>query len=220
MIRNENNEYSFIKPYKGKFSTILLFGPPGAGKGTLGTFLSHAGSQYHLTSGAIFRSLATYSPAGRLYYSYAQRGELLPDEVTIEIWKYFVQGLIATNTYYPESQDLLLEGIPRTLGQAQMIGEYINVRHIIVLEVDKEVELLKRMEKKARLEGKLNGLDSDFEKNRLALYEESEEQILSHYPQHLISRINADQKPLAILRDVLVRLSHVLSHGPNNNSSK
>src|SRR6185503_5513646 len=189
-------------------------GPPGAGKGMLGAFLASAGSQYHLSSGAIFRSLATYSPAGKLYYSYAEKGELLPDKATIDIWQYYVQGLIATNAYYPESQDLLLEGIPRTLGQAQLLEEHIEVRHIIVLTIQDEEELIRRAKRRARLEGNLSESNPLFHPGRLALYEESEEEILSFYPKHLISRVKADQKPLELLRDVLVRLSHVLSHGP------
>lgn len=210
----ERVENSLIKPYEGKMSAILLFGPPGSGKGMLGRFLAAAGSQYHLPSGDVFRSLATYSPAGKLYYSYASRDELLPDEVTINIWQYYVQGLIATNIYYPESQDLLLEGIPRTLGQAKLLDKFIEVRHIIVLTIQDEEELIRRARRKARLEGNLFESNPRFHPGRLALYEEGEEEVLSHYPKHLISRVNAEQRPLEILRDVLVRLSHVLSHGP------
>ena len=61
-----------IHPYEGKFSSILLFGPPGSGKGTLGKFLASAGTQFHLSSGDIFRSLPAYSPAGKLYYTPAK----------------------------------------------------------------------------------------------------------------------------------------------------
>src|SRR5690625_2224370 len=131
---------NLIEPYHGKFSSILLFGPPGSGKGMLGKFLASSGSQYHLSSGEIFRSLPLGSPAGKLYYSYASKGALLPDEATIEIWKYYVQGLIATNSYYPATQDLLLDGIPRTLAQAKQLQELIQVRHIIVLEISNTKE--------------------------------------------------------------------------------
>lgn len=214
-MTNNEKEALFIRPYKGKFSTILLLGPPGAGKGMLGHFLASAGSQCHLSSGDIFRSLAAHTPAGQLYYSYASKNELLPDEAAIDIWHYYVQGLIATNQYYPDSQDLLLEGIPRTLGQAKLLDKYIEVRHIIVLTIQDENELIRRAKKRARMEGNLSDSNPRFHPGRLALYEESEEQILSFYPKHLISRVNADQKPLELLRDVLVRLAHLLSHGPN-----
>lgn len=200
-----------ITPYEGKFSSILLFGPPGAGKGMLGTFLASAGSQVYLSSGAIFRKLATYSPAGKLYHQYASQGLLIPDEATIEIWKYYVQGLIATNCFYPESQDLLLDGIPRTFNQVQMLEAYIDVRHIIVLEIENREELLRRMEKRERLEGRIDAFDPEVLTRRYEVYEEETKGVLDHYPPHSISKVNGDQHPLGVLRDVLVRLSHLLS---------
>lgn len=210
---------SIVHPYEGKFSTILLFGPPGSGKGTLGKFLANAGSQFHLSSGDIFRSLPVNSTAGKLYYSYASKGSLVPDDAAVEIWKYYVQGLIATNSYYPEGQDLLLDGIPRTREQAQMLGPYINVRHIIVLEISNTKELLLRMQNRLRQEGRAEDFDIEVLKKRLTVYEEQIQGILDYYPKHLISYVDGGQKPLEVLRDVLVRLSHLLSRGPNNRQS-
>src|SRR5689334_7523772 len=63
-----------------KYRSILIFGPPGAGKGTLGKFLSSAGNHFHLSSGDIFRGLSPESPAGKIYHSYAGKGHLLPDD--------------------------------------------------------------------------------------------------------------------------------------------
>lgn len=212
----EEIKQPIITPYKGKFSSILLFGPPGSGKGTLGKFLASAGTQFHLSSGDIFRGLATYSPAGKLYYHYASRGQLIPDEATIEIWKYFVQGLIATNRFYPESQDLLLDGIPRTLRQAQMMEPYVDIRHIIILEISNRKELIARMQKRARIEGRIDDVDVDVLQTRFEVYEKQIHEILSYYPNHLVTRVSAEQRPLEVLRDVLVRLSHLLSRGPNH----
>lgn len=204
-----------IEPYQGKYSSLLLFGPPGAGKGMLGTFLSTSGSQYHLSSKQIFRKLASDSPAGKLFTSYASRGELLPDEATIEIWNYYVQGLIAVGEYDPNRQDLVLDGLPRTVPQAKMLEELITVRHVIVLEATDEEALLKRMQRQARQEGLFEEIDPEHLKTRLEAYQKESAALLELYPKHLISRVNAEQRPLEVLRDVLVKLSHVLSRGPS-----
>lgn len=204
-----------ITPFKGKFSVILLFGPPGSGKATLGRFLSDGGMQYHLSSGEIFKSLPVSSDAGKLYYSYAKNGQFLPDDITIEIWKYYVQGLIATNSYYPESQDLLLDGLPRTILQAQMLQNYVKIRHVIVLEINDKEELKKRIASRARREGRVDDVHLNEWEKKIDSYHQRLDSILKFYPNHLVSKVNAQQKPLEVLRDVLVRLSHVLAHGPD-----
>ena len=69
---------------ENKPKAILMFGPPGAGKGTIGAMLCAAGNHFHLSSGDIFRGLPPESKSGQLFYSYANEGKLVPDDVTIE----------------------------------------------------------------------------------------------------------------------------------------
>src|SRR5271169_4211059 len=140
---------TLIPQFNEPFRSVLIFGPPGSGKGTLGKFLSSAGNHFHLSSGDIFRGLSPESPAGRLYHNYAGKGLLLPDEVTIQIWHHYVHGLIATNRYFPEQQLLLLDGVPRTLRQADLLDRYIRVEGIIVLEMQGTEELIKRIQRRA-----------------------------------------------------------------------
>jgi adenylate kinase len=192
------------------FRAVLIFGPPGSGKGTLGKFLSSAGNHFHLSSGDIFRGLSPESPAGQLYHRYAGQGLLVPDEVTVQIWRHYVLGLIATNRYFPSQQLLLLDGIPRTIRQADLLARYISVETIIVLQVKREEELIKRMQRRALIEKRPDDLDAAVLKTRLEVYEKETHRVLDHYPQRLLSPFNADQKPLEVLRDVLVGLSSLL----------
>src|ERR1700722_12603237 len=120
-------EESIIPHHIEPFRAVLLFGPPGSGKGTLGKFLSSAGNHFHLSSGDIFRGLSPESPAGKLYHSYAGKGLLLPDEETIQIWHHYVHGLIATNRSFPAQQLLLLDGIPRTRRQVELLEKHLQV---------------------------------------------------------------------------------------------
>jgi adenylate kinase len=199
-------------PLQEKFRTILIFGPPGAGKGTLGKFLSAVGNHFHLSSGDIFRGLDPDSSTGRLYHTYASKGNLVPDEVTIEVWRQYMQGLIATNRYFPKKQYLLLDGIPRTELQAKILDEYIHVVKIVVLQMNNVEGLIKRMKRRALIEKRQDDADEGVLKHRMQVYDEQTKMLLKHYPQELIATFNADQTPLEVLRDVLVSLSDVLSH--------
>lgn len=201
---------SLIDNSSRKYRSIMIFGPPGAGKGTLGKFLSSAGNHFHLSSGDIFRSLSPESPAGKIYHSYAAKGHLVPDDVTISIWRHYVEGLIATNRYFPHQQLLLLDGIPRTTAQTTLLDAYVDVLHLIVLETPNIEELIKRMKRRGMIEKRVDDVDEKILRTRIQVYQETTSQILKHYPASKISRFNADQKPLEVLRDVLASLSLIL----------
>ena len=212
VMKKELDIQSLISGKNRPYRSILLFGPPGAGKGTLGKLLSSAGNHFHLSTGDIFRGLSPESPAGKIYHSYAGKGHLLPDDVTVGIWHHFVEGLIATNRYFPHQQLLLLDGIPRTIPQAELLERYIQIMHIIVLETHNIDELIKRMKRRALIEKRSDDFDDTVLQTRMRVYAEDTKKLLEHYPSHLISRFNADQRPLEVLRDVLAKLSHLLSH--------
>jgi adenylate kinase len=195
-----------------RFRSILILGPPGSGKGTLGKFLSTAGNHFHLSSGDIFRGLDPESGAGKLYHTYASKGFLVPDAVTIDMWRGYVDGLICTNRYFPRKQFLLLDGIPRTLSQAMILDQHIEVVKVIVLDMNNKEELFKRMQRRALIEKRQDDADELVLKTRMQVYEKETLELLSHYPASLVSHFNADQKPLEVLRDVLIELSYTLSH--------
>lgn len=200
-----------LPEYNKKFRSILIFGAPGSGKGTMGRFLSAAGNHVHLSSGDIFRGLSPESPAGQLFHSFASKGHLVPDQVTLTIWHNYVLGLIATNRYFPEQQYLLLDGIPRTKEQAKLLDQYIEPLHVIVLNIDDKQKLIKRMKRRALIENRHDDADETVLMTRFKVYEETTSQLLEHYPKNKITLINADQKPLDVLKDILNSLSSILS---------
>ncbi len=190
--------------------TVLLFGPPGSGKGTLGRTLAQGGNHFHLSSGDIFRGLSPASPAGQLFHTYASKGHLVPDEITLSIWHQFVIGLIATNRYFPEEQLLLLDGLPRTSPQATSLRSYAEIVHVIVLEIPNIHHLVQRLKKRALIEGRVDDAHESVLQRRMEVYEKETAELLRHYPEEKISRFNADQKPLEVVRDVLVKLAPLL----------
>ncbi len=204
-------EDRIIPQIEEKFQSVLIFGPPGSGKGTQGKFLSSAGNHFHLSSGDAFRGLSPESPAGKLYHSYAGKGQLLPDNVTIEIWHHYVMGLIATNQYFPKEQLLLLDGIPRTVKQAEILDRYIEVKKIILLESKNSDVLVQRLKRRALIEKRHDDSDEAILKNRMKIYDNETFPVLKHYDERVIARFNAEQRPLAVLRDILVSLCDMLS---------
>ncbi|MGE0199116.1 MAG: adenylate kinase family protein [Simkaniaceae bacterium] len=200
-----------IPQVEEKFQSVLIFGAPGSGKGTQGKFLSSAGNHYHLSSGDVFRGLSPESPAGKLYHKYAGKGQLLPDDVTIEIWHHYVMGLIATNKYFPNEQLLLLDGIPRTVKQAEILERYIEVKKIILLEIHNKDILVQRLKRRALIEKRHDDNDEGILRKRMEIYEKETFPVLAYYPDTLIARFNADQRPLEVLRDILISLSDLLS---------
>jgi adenylate kinase len=204
-------EKPIIAQHDEPFRSVLIFGPPGSGKGTLGKFLSSAGNHFHLSSGDIFRGLAPESPAGKIVQKYAGKGLLVPDEATVEIWHHYVHGLIATNRYYPSQQLLLLDGLPRTLPQAKLISKHVQIEGIIVLEIGDTETLIKRLQRRSIIEKRHDDMDLKTLRTRMEVYQSETLKLLKHYPEKLIYRFNGDQKPLEVLRDVLVRLSGLLA---------
>lgn len=200
-----------IPQIEEKFQSVLIFGPPGSGKGTQGKFLSSAGNHFHLSSGDVFRGLSPESPAGKLYHKYAGKGQLLPDDVTIEIWHHYVMGLIATNQYFPKEQLLLLDGIPRTVKQAEILERYIEVKKIVLLETKDKNFLVQRLKRRALIEKRHDDKDESILMKRMEIYEKETFPVLEFYPEKLITRFNADQRPLEVLRDILISLSDLLS---------
>ena len=196
------------------WNAYLIFGPPGCGKGTLCQFLKVADSLYHLSTGDIFRSLDAHSPQGKLFHSYADKGLLVPDEVTLGIWEDYVKALIRKDFYKPEKQFLLLDGIPRTLHQAQSLDRYVQVKGVIVLEMPDIQALVARLQNRAKLEGRKDDIDEKVIRERMRVYQEQTLAILEHYPSSIVHRFNSQQTKLEVLRDVLAVLASELSMHP------
>ena len=135
-----------------RYESILLFGAPGSGKGTQGKIIGTIPGFYHSATGDIFRSLDLQSEMGRIFWEYAGKGKLVPDEITIRLWKQYIKGMEMINQFHPNSEILVLDGIPRNLEQARLLDETIEVVkviHLICTDMSKMVERLRR-----RAEGK------------------------------------------------------------------
>lgn len=193
-----------------KWKSVLMFGPPGSGKGTQGKLLCMAGNHYHFSSGDMFRSLDPDSKEGKLFFSYMKEGKLGPDNLTIDIWKNYIEKLVAEAKYNPDHQLLFLDGIPRTKLQTEMIEEFIEVKKIILLEIPNEDILVDRILKRALKEGREDDANEDVIRERLAIYHKQTKAVLDHYPENLVCKVNGDQKQVLVLKSILNAISNEL----------
>jgi adenylate kinase len=186
-----------------KYRAILLFGAPGAGKGTQGKILGQIPNFIHYSCGDAFRNLRVDSQLGRVFVEYASKGQLVPDEPTIELWKTSILGLIATGRFNPEADTLLLDGIPRNPRQVELMNDLIEVKAVFNLFCPQLDKLVARLQRRALKENRLDDANVDVIRARLDTYKRDTRAVLERYPEQLIHQIDSTQEPLLVLLDIL-----------------
>jgi len=194
-----------------KYRTILLFGAPGAGKGTQGKILGTIPYFFHCACGDVFRAATASSPLGRTFLEYSSRGQLVPDEPTVELWREFIENSERTGRFQPEQHTLLLDGIPRNVHQAEMLSETLDVIAIIYLHCTNINSLVERLQKRALKENRLDDANLEVIRDRFKTYDKESKPVLRFYGRKLVHRIDSTQTPLKVLRDVLRIVDKVTS---------
>ena len=186
-----------------KYRSILLFGAPGAGKGTQGKILGVIPNFFHCACGDVFRNLRADSALGRLLIEYSSRGELVPDGPTIELWRQFIENTTKIGRFHPEQDTLVLDGIPRNVVQAEILRDTLNVLAVFYLKDSNEEKLITRIQRRAIKENRLDDANLTVIRHRLETYESDTKPVLNFYGDKLVHQINADQTPAKVLADIL-----------------
>jgi adenylate kinase len=185
------------------YRTVLLFGAPGAGKGTQGKILGMIPNFFHCACGDVFRSLKTDSPIGKVFLEYSSRGELVPDEQTIELWREFIHTSTKIGRFQPSQDTLVLDGIPRNVHQAEMLKDTLSVVAMFYLRCTRVDDLVERLQKRALKENRLDDANMDVIRARQEIYKRESRPVLDYYGKKILHRINADQKPAKVQFDIL-----------------
>tara|TARA_B110001450_G_scaffold86872_1_gene82736 strand:+ start:2537 stop:3655 length:1119 start_codon:yes stop_codon:yes gene_type:complete len=164
--RNYPEIYQLSTPPKMK--NIVLFGPPGAGKGTQAEFLKDMYNLVHISTGDVFRfNIKNKTELGLLAKKYMDEGDLVPDQVTINMLK----AEVDKNT---DANGFIFDGFPRTQSQAQALdaflaekGELIN--GMIALEVSEDI-LITRLLERGKTSGRADDTDETKIRNRFNEY--------------------------------------------------
>jgi adenylate kinase len=186
-----------------KYRAILLFGAPGSGKGTQGRILGNIPNFFHCACGDIFRNLSVQSPIGRIFIEYSSRGQLVPDEPTIQLWRQFIDNMIQAHYFHPEQDTLILDGIPRNVHQAEMLNDTLDVRSIVYLHCPDMNKLVERLQRRALRENRLDDANLTVIKDRLKTYERETKPVLKFYGKRLVHKVDSTQEPPAVLYDIL-----------------
>jgi adenylate kinase len=192
-----------------KFRTVLLFGAPGAGKGTQGKILSTVPNFYHCACGDVFRNLRIDNELGRIFLEYSSRGELVPDEATVRLWKKSIEGSQSLGQFNPEKDTLVLDGIPRNVNQARMLQESLDVRAVFYLTCTDFKKLVERLQRRALRDNRLDDANLSVIRSRLETYENETKPVLDFYGPALVHTIDSTQSPVNVLRDILRRIAAI-----------
>lgn len=185
-----------------RHAAILLIGAPGAGKGTQGKVLGTVPRFFHCACGDVFRSLDTRTELGQRFVHYSSRGELVPDELTIDLWKAQLDNWIDTYLYKPDIDILLLDGIPRNVRQAEILEGYLDVHRVFHLTCPNRAELARRMRKRALKENRYDDASDDVIAQRIMTYDEETRPLIAHYGEK-VSEIDGTQQPVAVLHGII-----------------
>ncbi len=186
-----------------RYQTVLLFGPPGAGKGTQGRILGSIPGFFHCACGDVFRRMNPNSELGRIAYDYIARGQLVPDETTVQIWSKAIEAQAVTQAFKPETDLLVLDGIPRNPHQAEILDQHINVLKILHLVCPDEERMIHRLRRRALKENRMDDAQESTIRERWDVYRKETAPVLAYYPQDMVAEINALGSPAEVLRQIL-----------------
>jgi adenylate kinase len=162
---------------------LIIFGPPGSGKGTQSLKLADKYKLVHISTGDIFRSeIKNKTELGLKVQGIIERGELVPDELLKDILRTALKR-------HPGASGFLFDGFPRTIQQAEDLESLMkelgsDITSVIALEVDDE-EVVKRLLKRAEIEGRKDDTE-DVIRNRLNVYKKQTTPLLEFYQKKSI----------------------------------
>lgn len=160
---------------------LILFGPPGSGKGTQAARLVKKYNLVHISTGDLFRyEMSNNTPLGEKAKAYIAKGELVPDEVTIGMLRNKVEA-------HPEAAGFIFDGFPRTIPQAQALDrlmeeEKTTIHALLALQVDDE-EIIHRIKLRGATSGRSDDTNESIIQNRIDVYKNETTPVFDYYAQ-------------------------------------
>jgi adenylate kinase len=160
---------------------LILFGPPGSGKGTQSEKIVEKFGLIHLSTGNLLRQeIADKTALGLEAKNFIDKGQLVPDEVVIAMISSCIEK-------HQEAKGFLFDGFPRTVAQAEALDKLLSLKKtsickVIALEVDED-ELTQRLVKRGETSGRSDDTNEEVIRKRFAVYRNETEPVADHYKQ-------------------------------------
>ena len=189
-----------------KYATYLFFGAPGSGKGTQGSTIGTLPRFFHCACGDVFRRMDTRNPIGQAFLEYSSNGRLVPDEITVELWKVSIGHAVEAHVFKPDIDYLVLDGIPRNVRQAELMSDIIDVRRVFHLNCTDRDKVVARLKKRALKDNRLDDANEEVIRRRLDTYEKESLPLLDYYGPDLIVDVDATEPPVVVLQTILTNI--------------
>lgn len=189
-----------------KYPTYLFFGAPGSGKGTQGSTIGTLPRFFHCACGDVFRRIDTRNPIGQAFLEYSSNGRLVPDEITVELWKVSIEHAVESRVFKPDIDFLVLDGIPRNTNQAELMADVIDVRRVFHLNCPDRDKVVARLKKRALKDNRLDDANEEVIRHRLDTYERESLPLLDYYGPELTVEVDATEPPVVVLQTILTHI--------------
>ena len=193
---------------------IVLFGPPGSGKGTQSEKLIEKYSLIHLSTGDLLRKeMKAETPLGKEAKSLIEKGRLVPDEVVVGM----ISSALDAN---PKAKGFLFDGFPRTIAQAEALDKLLSLKktciHAVLFLMVNEEELVTRLVGRAKTSGRLDDADPDIQRSRQDIYKTETLPVAGYYQnQEKVERIEGEGS----VEEIFQRLCNVIQEKMDNELS-
>ena len=186
-----------------EYQALLLIGLPGSGKSTQGKILGSLPGIHYWEAGEALRAVNPDSDVGRVIHQHLSRGELIPDDLAVSLCLDDLKAHVTAGAYHPATDLLVLDGIPRTVRQAALLGEQVAVIKILHLVCDDVEQVVQRLRQRAAQQGRADDADERVIRHRLEVYQRDTAPVLEYYPAERIAKIDALRSPAVVLDQIL-----------------
>lgn len=194
MTDNEN------QPTVHRIRAVLLMGPPGSGKGTQGRILGKVPGFSFVSMGDLLRSLDPSREPGRAIHAHLRAGELVPAKLVLSAWDQYLESRVEAGLQ-PREEQLVLDGFPRNIEQAELLEPRVEIQQVIHLACDDDEILMERI--RQRNDGRTDDADANVIRHRFEVYRKQTVPLLDWYPRESITSVDGKRSPLGVLCQIV-----------------